>query len=513
MKIFEGNNTTASVESPKAIETGKGFLLNTQYYEKENIIPVPFEFAYIAGTRYALSLKKHMYLQAYSWSDSANKFCIQEDITNPGRYYCRTFNGYISGSRVEYLLTFEEKDGEITILNNTSHGDAQLLDIVDQNDTYIYLTERGNLTQYLTRKNKKTYATETVNSVAATNNYGHYVKVYSDDEIIVLGRYVNGNYSFINYNKTTNTATASTNLWRGASTITTAINGSIIMDKDSIVKIDDKNYGFYGFNIDNPEQPIDLYYVDVDTLTPVMQHFTIIWNSDVTQFTIDNSVYSLHNRYVLWTLETGGKKYLNVGVYNQNFENTKHIAEQGIYTFILDEVNYTATFTGYNQIDSLAQIHGMLLDNSKSHVIIGKLNAFQIVKFDTLTQKYENTNDAIPFCYDVGFDELDRIWYTKTDLSVHLINLQDAQSVQISFEKSYYEYTGSSITTYINFSALNYLNENFVGTFELVLDGPAIFVENNTKKLTLNYDGNGITQIAISITGASPITVYPKFIG
>ena len=513
MKIFESNNTAISAECPKTIETGKGFLLNSQYYEKENIIPVPFEFTYVAGTRYALSLKKHMYLQAYSWSDSASNFCIQEDSTNPGRYYCRVLNGYMSGSRIEYFLTFKEENGKITLLNNTSCGDIQLLDIVDQNDTYVYFTARSNLTQYLIRKNKNTYAHETITSIAATNNYGHYIKVYNDDEIIVFGRYVNGNYSFINYNKTTNTATASTNLWRGGSSNTTAINSSVIMDKNSIVKIDDKNYGFYGFNIDNPEQPIDLYYVDIDTFTPVMQPITITWNSDVTQFAIDTSVYSLHNRYVLWTLKAGSKKYLNVGVYNQNFENTKHIAEQGIYTFMLDEVNYTATFTGYNQIDALSQIHGMLLDNSKFHVIVGKLNSFQIIKFDTLTQKYENTNETIPFCYDVGLDELDRIWYTKTDLSVHLINLQDAQSVQISFEKSYYEYTGSSITTYINFSALNYLNENFVGTFELILSGPAIFIENNTKKLTLNYDGNGITQIAISITGASPITVYPKFIG
>jgi hypothetical protein len=200
-------------------------------------------------------------------------------------------------------------------------------------------------------------------------------------------------------------------------------------------------------------------------------------------------------------------------VYNQNFENAKHLPEQGIYSFLLNETTNTAAFTGYNQIDPLLQIHGMILSNSKRHVIVGKSLAFQIVKFDVITERFENTNEVITPCYSVGFDELERIWYEKTDMSINMINLQDAQSVQIKFEKDYYEYTGANINTYLQFSALNYLNEGFVGTFTLTLNGPAIFTESNSNKLTFSYNGNGVTQIGVMITGASPITVYPKFVG
>ena len=93
-----------------------------------------------------------------------------------------------------------------------------------------------------------------------------------------------------------------------------------------------------------------------------------------------------------------------------------------------------------------------------------------------------------------------------------MINLEDAQSVEIEFEKEYYDYTGSIINTYINFSALNYLDEEFSGIFELTISGPAVFIENNSSTLRFTYDGTGKQQIEITITGASPITIYPKFI-
>ena len=125
---------------------------------------------------------------------------------------------------------------------------------------------------------------------------------------------------------------------------------------------------------------------------------------------------------------------------------------------------------------------------------------------------YENTSVEVPACFSVGTDELQRIWYIKTDTSTHMVNLQDAQSVEINFEKDYYNYSGSAINTFITFSALNYLGEKFKGTFELSVDGPAVFTDNESAVLTFDYDGEETKQIGVTITGASPITIYPKFI-
>ena len=134
------------------------------------------------------------------------------------------------------------------------------------------------------------------------------------------------------------------------------------------------------------------------------------------------------------------------------------------------------------------------------------------MKFDTNVEKYVDAGIDIVDCTSVGFDELYRIWYQRTDTSVHVVNLSDAQSVQMKFEKNYYEYSGTTINTYIEFSALNYLNEDMEGTFHLLMTGSAVFAENNTSELTFYYNGTGKQQIAINITGANPITIYPKYV-
>jgi hypothetical protein len=50
------------------------------------------------------------------------------------------------------------------------------------------------------------------------------------------------------------------------------------------------------------------------------------------------------------------------------------------------------------------------------------------------------------------------------------------------------------------------------GTFHLLMTGSAVFSENNSSELTFYYNGTGKQQISINITGANPITIYPKYI-
>ena len=92
-----------------------------------------------------------------------------------------------------------------------------------------------------------------------------------------------------------------------------------------------------------------------------------------------------------------------------------------------------------------------------------------------------------------------------------MINLKDVQNVTLEFEKKYYEYTGTSINTYITFDALNYLDQPFSGKFQLTINGPAVFVDNNSTTIEINYAGVK-QQIDLLITGASPISIYPKFL-
>ena len=239
-----------------------------------------------------------------------------------------------------------------------------------------------------------------------------------------------------------------------------------------------------------------------------MQPVNIIWNDSKDKFDFDTR--NILNTLRIFISEFNSVKYLNIASYRSNFSGTDYISYQGIYTFRIDSKEQL-TFTGFNQIDSTKLFSGIMYDESKEHLIVAKLNAFQILKFNKNTLVYENTGVEIPGCYSVGLDELQRIWYLKTDSSTHMMNLEDAQSVNIRFEKQYYDFSGSSIDTYITFSALNYMGEPFNGKFELTVNGPAIFTDDGSTVITFDYEGEE-KQIGLTILGASPITIYPKFI-
>ena len=517
MKITDSIYTTITDIAPKVIETANGFLLNTQYYTKEKLVPVPFEVCKLYGSPYSVSTRKQLYLQGFTWNDANDESGILRDSSYSNRYYIRVLSGYISGTRRSCMTVFEEDDfGNIKILYEYNMGDWQFIDYVDQDDNYVYFAARSNTTFALHCMDKKTFAVAQLYSSSYKYNYARFHKIYSDNLNVYMIFYGNQYMYAAILNKNSHAVTVSPAIHRGG--MTGAAGYYLTNLCDTPYQVDDDKYGLFLCNIQNPEQPIDFY--QFDTAQPIDTGFsmietTIAWGNGMdkvdffnTCMTINNSLYSTARCFIA---EFNGIKYLNLAVYRTNFENSNYIATQGIYTFRINSEK-SLTFTGYNQIDATKQFQGFIYDESKEHLIIAKQNSFQILKFNQTTQRYESTNFEITNCYSVGLDELQRVWYLKTDSSVHMINMEDAQSVEIEFEKDYYDYTGTTISTYINFSALNYLGEDFAGIFELTLSGPAVFSENNSSTLRFVYNGNGKQQVGIIITGASPITVYPKFV-
>ena len=516
MKVFKPNYTNIDGLRPKVIETAKGFLLNTQYYDKEALSPVPFENLNILGSPYALNTYKQMYLQQYSWNNEDNSLGIIQDSHYENRFYFKVNAGYISGTRQEYLICAEEKNGEIILLANTAVGDTQLIELADQDERYLYFIVKANMVSYFYRYDKVAFTFANV-CTYATGTYGfrNLKKVYSNETYIYLFSQYGMNFNFSQYNKTTNTILHSANIYRGKET--TAANYNYSSRADSVVDLGNGKYGVYGYNVAKQNEPLDLYIVDT-TATFVsnsaamidMQHVNITWNDEKSAITYLATPTSVNTYYRTSILEIDGTRYLNVYVYNENYENILYASVQGIYTFLMNSPT-GLFFTGFHPVDESKQFGGVLESENKRHLLIAKNLSYQIMKFDTNSKRYEDTGLEVPSCYSVGFDELQRIWHIKTNAAVEVLNLDDAQSVQIKFEKTHYEYSGSTISTYITFSALNYLNEEMEGTFQLNLTGSAVFTENNAKELIINYRGS-TQRINITITGANPITIYPKYI-
>lgn len=513
MKITSSSNTAITAATPKIIETANGFLINTQYYTKENLSAVALEFLRISGSPYAVNTSRQLYLQSANWRFPNDEVEVFKDSHFENRYYVRVSGGYVETTTINtYLVTLEESyNNEFKCLNIYTLTDGVITSFVDQDENFLYFESRTSNSTNLYAFNKNTFAA--VSKWAAQTQSRGYVKLtktHSDDSNIYFTYFNEQNIYSLIFNKSTQTTTVSTGLYRGEETELVSNILTVISDDPYVV--DENTSGVYFFNSIDANQPIDLYCYDrTKSLTEgfTMKHVEIVWNEEKSQ--IDFAVGSLNNTIRMFINEVDNVKYLNLVSYQINFAaNSTYIQNQGIYTFRIDS-DTKLTFTGFNPIDQTKLIGGFIYDKSKQHLIVSKLNAFQILKFNKELALYESTSFEVPSCYSVGLDELQRIWYIKTDSSMHMINMQDAQSVNIKFEKPYYDYAGTSIETFITFSAINYLDEEFKGTFELILDGPAVFTENSNNVLKFDYNG-GEEQIGVTILGASPITVYPKFI-
>lgn len=516
MRITSAMNTAITGATPKIIETAKGFLINTQYYTKEKLSAVPLEFFRSDGSVNALSIRKQLFLQNQSssnpWRSFNDEVDIYRDSTYENRFYVRVISGFLDTSTVNtYLLTIEESpDKEFRCLNSTKFDNMIIKGIVDQDDNYLYINTLGSSTVGIYTLSKSNFTlTSRWSLTLSARNYAELTKLYSDDNNIYYMYFHSNNIYTSVFNKSTLTNTTSKGIYRGK--VETPTDTILTVTNDTPYQVDENIYGLFMFNSDDPVQPIDFYYYDKNkSLTDGfdMEPVNITWNDSKSQ--IDFLTGTLTCTIRMFISEFDGVKYLNVASYRSSFGAVDYVPIQGIYTFRIDSKN-ELTFVGFAPVDRTKQFCGFIYDESKEHLIVSKQNAFQILKFNKNTLTYESTSLEVPSCYSVGLDELQRIWYIKTDSSTHMINLEDAQSVDIRFEKQYYEFTGTSIDTYITFSAVNYMGEAFNGKFELTVNGPAVFTDDGSTVTTIDYKGE-TKQIGLTILGASPITIYPKFI-
>lgn len=513
MIIFDQLYNLIDGLTPKVVETGQGFLLNTQYYLKNNMSPVPFEHARLYGSPYQLNLHKSLHCIAYSWNRSYREIPFVKDNYVAGRYYIFSQSGFVQSDRHLYSSTMDEADGKCNITRaSIDWGDAQFLEYVYQDEQFVYFTCIADKTWYLKKYDKYNNTATNCFNIACTYSRPNAKLLYADDQFFYFASYSDNNISITRYNRVANTQiTAST--YRGQMTTTVNYNLTQILQT---IQISETEYGVYAYNCGDTAQPLGLYSVDVSktftttwadacTYTPCV----ITWDEDHDSLRYNTAIHGINTYYETFVHTVDDKQYLQVCIHNKNFENAAYIPYQGIYTFEVVDYN-TLTFISYNNLETLQQINGYMFDDSQTICVAAINQGFKVYKFSNITKNYEYTGVELTYIYNVGLDENGRLWYTKLDGSVHLVNLSDAQDVEIKFEKEYYEYTGSVINTFVTFRAFTYTGEDAAGTFRLIIEGPAIFRETNSREINIDYAHEIV--IPIQITGAAPITIYPKYI-
>lgn len=224
-------------------------------------------------------------------------------------------------------------------------------------------------------------------------------------------------------------------------------------------------------------------------------------NANFTRLTHDTN----YNTYRYWIIDN---KYLCLMMYEESNGHTGHITYQGILVCTIESVT-NITPVALTRVTTAKEIITMCYTTDKKVLLIGYKNEFELYKWDGT--KYIPTNIDITDVVSAGFDMLDRLWYQKTDGSVHTVNLTDPQTISLKFEKGYYTYIDENIDTYVTFSALDHLGDPAHGIYELELSGNIIFTDTGEKTYRVQYSGEDI-QVNVSIVGPKTITCKTTFI-
>lgn len=224
-------------------------------------------------------------------------------------------------------------------------------------------------------------------------------------------------------------------------------------------------------------------------------------NANFTRLTHDVN----YNTYRYWIIDN---KYLCLMMYEESNSHTGHITYQGILVCTIQSAT-DITPVALTRVTTAKEIITMCYTTDKKVLLIGYKNEFELYKWNGT--KYIPTNIDIIDVVSAGFDMLDRLWYQKTDGSVHTVNLTDPQTISLKFEKGYYTYIDENIDTYVTFSALDHLGDPAYGIYELELSGNIIFTDTGEKTYRVQYSGEDI-QINVSIVGPKTITCKTTFI-
>lgn len=560
-------------EHPKVIETGLGFIIMGQYYTKSNLDPVTLEGYSIQGGDNILNLHNTVFLADNAREGLRDRmFKITKDTFIEDRYYFMV-NGHYSdvNSTTPYLCISEEKDEQITILASVSAENREWYQIVDQDGDYIYVTWKdlsGHICG-MSRIDKETFEeTEIFNQTSTTRAVPDFM--FKDDVYIYISvRLVNATIALFRYNKSEQTyLTKTKNAAQDVAfySVSPAVQGGTayrnyitpitnekLFPQNCIIRHDDCYIDGLTRSIVIPQRYNDKMFLSngmrdtnstgleseeytnntfnwvwssgntwtVNTTASNRNHGSFILNT-ATAFENNNFYYALgsnyrkpeftrltheanYNTYRYWIIDN---THLCLMMYEESNTKAGHITYQGLLVCTIQNTT-NLTITKLDRITTAKEIVTMCYTTDKKTLIIGFKNEFLLYKWNGT--QYVTTGITVTDVVSAGFDELDRLWYQKSDGSVHVVNMTDPHTVTTTFEKAYYMYSGTNIPTYITFSAKDFLGNTANGVYELELIGDAVFEETNTKIYKFEFTENEC-QINIIIKGSKAITCKTTFV-
>ena len=515
------------------VETENAMILMGNYYQKENLSCISKNgciFNNISVGNNTLNISKYMNLSTtYRLGERDKRFGIVKDPYVLNRYYYVINNHHSNiNNAYSYMIIADEKENDLVIKAISSNQNIDWREIFDIDENYIYASgvHLANGGIYVYRINKNNGATAVIFQVTSTNRAKCNL-IYKNETYLyfITGGVSSGNawgrFYFTRYNKNNaevlNTLYTPPNLTAG-STSYKWDNANIWMqcnniDIENFYQEGKKYYWCYpqrsGTKLSTGDGPANnnLMIMCYDSSKSFNESGVITFRTtnglqDIEQLKWKSGEYFA---YRFWIIDN----YLYYAIYDETNSDNDMKNIQGIHVFKINP-GFELEYVDKIQITIAKNIISMLCNSSRSVLLIGYYNSFEIYILNKNTHLYEKANKELTNILCAGFDSMDRLWYQNTNFGVFVENLDDPQEVKIEFEKIYYTYEGQDIESYITFEALSFTDKIPTGRYILTLSGNAYFKDTLTKIKIINYIGGNI-KFDIIVNGPKRLTCSAKY--
>tara|TARA_B100000575_G_scaffold96229_1_gene76658 strand:- start:3802 stop:5595 length:1794 start_codon:yes stop_codon:yes gene_type:complete len=212
------------------------------------------------------------------------------------------------------------------------------------------------------------------------------------------------------------------------------------------------------------------------------------------------------------TFVSGGNRYLSLMTL-ATYTVTAAGSPQKIITYGINASN-PKTLTYHSTLDVGETILNCVwLNDSRTMMGLLLLNSAKIYSWNN-TSGWGLTTTIGEFCYGMGRDSLDRIWYsTKSsrfgayNIDLHVLSPTLPVTITVTPELDKYSYAGSTINSYLNISALNASGNRIAATVKVAIEGASMKFSDDTVVKEITTSSSGETQQNIKVTGAGFINI------
>lgn len=228
----------------------------------------------------------------------------------------------------------------------------------------------------------------------------------------------------------------------------------------------------------------------------------------------NTSYSSFAHRSAVWndTFVSNGTRYLTVIPMTDSYRFADNIpASRTIVTYTVDASD-PKILTHKNAVTVPYSIRqAVFLNDAKTILGVITYDAFYLYKWNDSTG-WDLASTFTERMNAVGRDSLGRIWGLSSSYSnypdIHLITTDTPVTITVVPENTSYDYTGTTISTYVNVSAYDYEGNRMELTATLEITGSSMQFTDGSSIKNVTTSTSGETQVAVNIIdgGTSDIT-------